>query len=215
VRNNEFKGFWYIFFGSEKARRGLLRNDCCRNIQKHIYIGSSKMNHSFKRSLLVIGLVCACGAGVAQAEGLLTYPFFRALTNTYVYPTTPQSSFIETLGADWQVTQYNGIGRTNTSLQMQHVRAFTFSAYSAGFSSGNTVTLVFASGTIQPDGTCGEFRPVAIATKVVDQLDGNLYMQGDFGRDGWLLGLCWDISVAPAVAGPPITITLVGAANGG
>lgn len=105
-----------------------------------------------------------------------------------------------TSGGTWTVI--NSAGQTASVNNLAGFKALTFTAYnSRGFDSGGTsVTLAFASGSYIQQ----------IFSKVVDQLDGDLYMYGNFGSSGFSGGAGGYVAVAPTVTpivAPPLSVS--------
>src|ERR1700722_8179635 len=149
----------------------------------------------------VIGAISfTLGIQICQAQALTT-EFNPLRLATYTFPVTPLSSFQSTFGGSWQVMSELGV--PSVAANLNNFTAYTFAAYSTGFSSGAVVSLVFVD-----EASCGavsyNFPPKVhqVATMVVDQLDGNLYLHGSFGPDGWAPGACGYIEVTPLVPGP-------------
>jgi len=154
------------------------------------------------------------GIPTGQAQALTNEFNFQKLA-VHTFPATPQTTFQNTTIGSWQVV--SAIGSPSGAANLDNFVAYSFAAYSTGFSSGAVVSLAFLdSAAFILDGNviCGGSATVhQVATMVVDQLDGNLYMHGSFGADSWTPGPCGFISMTPAVLGPPITITLTGKAK--
>jgi len=144
------------------------------------------------------------------AAQAITPGFAPGQLDVYTFPAAPQSTFQTTSGAPWQVINNTGAGPTVVP-NLDGFTAYSFAAYSTGFSSGTVVTLTFVSSGFNGD-PCKYKEVEQVETMVVDQLDGYLYMHGSFGPAGWKPGQCGYVEVTPAVPGPPITITLVGKA---
>jgi hypothetical protein len=118
-----------------------------------------------------------------------------------------------TLGGNWTVM--NGAGKTAVVSNLAGFRALTFTAFNNGhFDSGQSVTLTFVNGSSTPNPFIEQ-----IFSKVVDQLDGDLYMSGSFGSPGFSGGAKGYVAVAPTVtpvetpplaANQAITLTLSG-----
>jgi hypothetical protein len=156
-----------------------------------------------------LSLTFGTSSGYAQA---LTTEFNITRAAVYTYPTTPQT-FFNSASGPWQVVteaQFTSVAAT-----LDNFVAYAFGVYSTGFSSGAVVSLAFVDVTTNADGTCANVGKIhQVATMVVDQLDGDLYMHGSFGADGWSPGPCGYVAPIPAINLPPITVTLIGKTTG-
>jgi len=147
----------------------------------------------------------------AKAQAATTLPLAQETLRIYTFTGLTTT----TLGGTWTVTDY--LGNTVSLTNLADFHALTFTAYNqGGFPSGQNVTLEFDYKSTRIGLPLGIDR---IATGIVDQLDGDLYMKGDFGTSGWEPGADGSVVVAPLVGQPPVvtlpssqalTVTLTG-----
>jgi len=122
-----------------------------------------------------------------------------------------------TIPGTWTETNWNGTEvQTNVSIPLQFF-ATNYTVYGPNFSSGENVSLSFINlgrtGTGCDITAYGREGIQQIVATVVDQLDGDLYMHGDFGPNGWQPGPCGFVAGIPSngyAGSGPITVTLTG-----
>jgi hypothetical protein len=133
-----------------------------------------------------------------------------ALSNFRTYTFTGLTN--NTVGQNWTLS--NSSGQSTTVSDLSDFRVTSFSAYNAGgFPSGQNVTLLFGHGG-SLNTTTGPLVLDEVVSGIVDQLDGDLYMKGQFTASadvlmttsGWHPGIKGFVQVAPL--GPGVFIGL-------